>query len=419
MKRLLLLSAIVMLSFPMGQISAQENTVLDSIINANKYVFTVEDDRIIGEAAKQFLIQEARSSQFFVIGELHFNQETPVFTKAILNLLQNHGYNNYAIEIGPYSEKVISEFLSKKGGKSLLADFIKKYDPDNQSNPIAFMDALDEVEIVEQALKANYSIWGVDQEFIYAPNFLLDKIYELSSLQATNQLAFEESYRQAKQQWSHLILDSTKYRYQHILNDKTINSFFETSSVYSEESTQIIQYIRESTEIYDYYARRKGYENLHGRAQLMRTYFYDYYNRAKMKNDLPKVVVKLGSMHTTHGRSPGYVYDIGNALGEFALYHNSKAFNISVGGATYVRKNGEVIDRLQYTPEYETLYKHQAPDAFTIIDLRAIKKAAFNRVIRLNPEKDRDFLNLLMSHDTVLLTTLHAGYRQTRDYNEN
>ena len=111
---------------------------LDSFIIDNTYTFQLESGRLVG-SARSFLQQELKSSQFFVIGELHHRAEVPQFTSALLPLAAESGFRHLGLEIGPTSAAVLSSMVSDYGLDS-LSGFYQRYDPDGATNPIPFFD---------------------------------------------------------------------------------------------------------------------------------------------------------------------------------------------------------------------------------------------------------------------------------------
>ena len=401
------------LSLWVHSLKAQRYSSLDTLITLNSYHFEIIDGKIVG-SGKEFLEKELRESQFFMIGELHGNEQTPLFTASILPLAKKLGYNYLGLEIGPYSNKVLRSVLDQRGGKDSLAQFYRKYDTivSAATNPIPFFDVLDEVEMLETAYSLEFETWGLDQEFLSAPKFLFDTIYELIPEDERDE-QYRQLYNEAKKNLYSLLEDSTEdeVKFKLLLENQYINDFLYTSGGVNNEARQIAEAIKKSWLIYYY----SGFDANNERAILMRRYFNEYYQKALQKEKHPKMLLKMGSMHTVYGRTANTIYDIGNTLYEVALLNNSKAFNIALAGRYYIRSTGEKIDRLEFVPEYEKLFEFEKENIWTIVDLRAIKKALYNREVSM-PNLDRTFIDLLMRYDAVLMTTLKSATRETRNY---
>ncbi len=394
---------------------AQEHDSLDSLIIKHSYYFEIKENRITG-SGKFFLEKELQSSQFFMIGELHGNEQTPLFLSSFLPLAKGNGYEYLGLEIGPYSNEILRSILQHENGKDSLARFYKYYDPivSPATNPIPFFDVLDEVEMLEKAYELGFETWGLDQEFLAAPKFLFDEIYKIVPAEERDE-GYRNLYNQAKERLYTFLQDSVddEIKFKNLLEDEYINSFLDQSSKKNGKVQEISTAIKESWMIYYF----SGFDANNERAILMRRYFRNYYREAEKENEFPKMILKMGSMHTVYGRTANTIYDLGNTLYEIALLNNSKAFNIALAGRYYIRSTGEKVDRLEFVPEYELLFEHEKEDSWTIIDLRAIKKALYNREISI-PNLDRSFIDLLMRYDAVLMTTLKSATRETRNYLE-
>lgn len=413
MKYYLLIAVLLLFS---NYIQAQNSSTLDSILTANKYTFQIEDGMIVGDGF-DFIVNEATNSQFFMVGELHGNVETPTFTSAILAPLKKLGYNQLALEIGPYSNKKIQSILNE-GGISSLADFYENYSL-NDEVPIPFFWAMDEAEMLRNAYSEGYKTWGIDQEFVYAAPFLFDDIYKriLTFKLKSEEAVYTEVYKKALDKVKELLWSEDRNRYQMIFTDNDINAFLLMSNGYDSETDDVIKALQKSWRIYEDNALRRSFRNNNTRIELFKEYFNVEYKKVLRSEKKPKVLVKMGSMHTVYGYSAIGIYDIGNYLRELAIFNNSKSFNIALAGRYYIRDTGERIDRLEFVPEYEGLFKHEdeGDENWTILDLRPVKIALIDGTYKID---DRAFMNLLLRYDAVLLKTLHRVTRHTVDINE-
>jgi len=393
---------------------------LDSFIIDNTYTFQLESGRLVG-SARSFLQQELKSSQFFVIGELHHRAEVPRFTSALLPLAAESGFRHLGLEIGPTSAAVLSSMVSDYGVDS-LSGFYQRYDPDGASNPVPFFDYWEEAIMLEAALSKGFNLWGIDQEFLYAPGFLLDMFYEQGQA-AEDDSRFQEAYKHAKDRYVSLMQDSTDQRYVRLLSDEGIHTFFAASAKKVPELQTVIDQIRESWKIYDYNLRSMYYPANNDRALLMKKQLAHHYQQALRQEELPKMILKIGSMHAGYGRSPNELFDLGNNLHELAAFNGSKSFNLNVSGQYSYQRDGTVVDRTQYVPEYAPFFKHEREDAWTVIHLTPIKQAIYNGQLKWkkkatwNPE-DQAFWNLLMRFDALLLTSLTYARERTAERGE-
>ncbi|WP_438425428.1 hypothetical protein [Aquimarina macrocephali] len=413
-RKFLFFVIVLLVCFASRKSSAQNEYSIDSIIQLNTYTFKIVNNEIIGNG-KDFLQREAENSQFFMIGELHGNKETPEFTSAILNLLKPKGYNNFAVEIGPFSKKKLLSIIKQKNGIDSLSNFYKKYNPDDLTNPIPFFDGVDEVRMLETAITNAYNIWGIDQEFVYAAPFLFDDIFNKTKKLKNNSKGYEKIYKEARTSLLKHLTTKSKSKFNLLLKDKHILEFISESKGVDNDVTTLLTELEKSWKIYAYGngPTKQYFESNNSRAIMMKHYFFDYYKKALLKEPNPKMILKMGSMHTVYGKNPLAIYDIGNTLYELSILNNSKSFNLALAGRYYIRSSGEKIDRLKYVPEYKKLFKHQEENLWTLLDLRPLKKAIYNGKIKVD---DKKFKKLLYRYDSVLMKTLTAATEDIRDY---
>lgn len=123
-RKFLFFVILLLVCFASRKSFAQNEYSIDSIIQLNTYTFKIVNNEIIGNG-KDFLKREAENSQFFMIGELHGNKETPEFTSAILNLLKLRDTTTLLLRLVLLAKKNCYLLLSKKMVLILYPIFIK------------------------------------------------------------------------------------------------------------------------------------------------------------------------------------------------------------------------------------------------------------------------------------------------------
>ena len=150
----------------------QTNEIKSSDITSFTYPFNIENNKLIGLGADT-LKNVIRESQFFMLGEEHFSPQISELTNVLLPYFSSNGYKNFALEVGPFTAKIIQrEIKFKKSLYQFNSSFYAKY----KDVPIPFFDGTKDDEFIKTALKNNFKLWGLDQEYITAPLFLLDEI---------------------------------------------------------------------------------------------------------------------------------------------------------------------------------------------------------------------------------------------------
>lgn len=223
--------------------------------------------------------------------------------------------------------------------------------------------------MLEIAITNGYNIWGIDQEFVYAAPFLFDDIFNKTKKLKNNSKSYEKIYKEARASLLKHLTTKSKSKFNLLLKDKHILEFIAESKGVDNEVTTLLTELEKSWKIYAYGngPTKQYFESNNSRAIMMKHYFFDYYKKALLKEPNPKMILKMGSMHTVYGKNPLAIYDIGNTLYELSILNNSKSFNLALAGRYYIRSSGEKIDRLKYVPEYEKLFKHQEENLWTLL----------------------------------------------------
>lgn len=84
----------------------QTNELKSSDIISFAYSFKIENNQLIGAGADT-LKKAIRESQFFMLGEEHFSPQISELTNIILPYFSSNGYKNFALEVGPFTAKII------------------------------------------------------------------------------------------------------------------------------------------------------------------------------------------------------------------------------------------------------------------------------------------------------------------------
>lgn len=312
-----------------GVISAQSKVSLVDELSKTKKTLKIENDRLHGDGA-QFLYNEARAAQFFLIGEDHGIADMPVFAAALIYDLQHFGYNNFATETGPLTAKYLEKMASQPQSQKAFADFNKQY-----PFGIPFYnwqeEALMAERIVSGAFNKHKTLWGLDQEFIASSPFHLKRLVDLAPNKKAKALA-NEYYLKANGEFSRMIAErnpSLAFLASAKKEDfDRLDAAFKTAVF---EARTILTELRMSWEIYQKNFTRQNYESNLQRSRLMKRHFMNYYNEAlRIRRSPPKILFKFGANHMRRGRNGTNVYDIGNFVAELAALNGSDSFHLFV-----------------------------------------------------------------------------------------
>lgn len=322
---------------------------LVDLLKNNRRAIKLENGNLTGDGAR-FLLDEARSSQFFMIGEDHGIADLPLFTAAIFHSLKADGYQYFATETGPLTARYLEKMARE-------ADWEKEFANFNQLYPfgLPFYNWKEEAWMAESIVKGSRAkgpvLWGLDQEFVGSAAFHFKRLVELAP-NAQAKLVATEYYAKTEKEFDEIVKNKNP-GLAFMSSAKTedfdrLDTAFERSGP---EAKLILAQMRVSYEIYLKNSQRKGYDSNLQRSILMKKHFMEYYDRAlKLGRTQPKVLFKFGANHVKRGRNYTNVYDIGNFISEFADIKNSRSFHLLVlplGGAknNYFPFVGNVADK--------------------------------------------------------------------------
>lgn len=359
---------ILLILFTFFGVKAQNKLTLEDVKKHTTY-FTVSEDLQFSENILPTLNEEAKKSQFIGIAEVHQSEQLSLFTAAFLRVLKSNQYNNFALEIGNYSTSILEE-ASKNPSEttSNLKELNKKYGRGKFPYiPFIFVDKVADAKFIEEASKLDFNLWGIDREYEFSYLMHFDKMFELSNKSST----LSQAYKKAREKLKDIVFRnkvSGESKYCWLLNYHTINEYLKEVSK-EDNLKNYANELRNSWEIYCSFIQNKG--GSAARAKYMRHKFDSLYNVANKKEKLPKVLVKLGGVHLTHGNSQYGRYDVGRHLHEKAKENNTQFLAIR---HVWRYKNGK--DQVGKSGWKNTSFLMQLgrKDKWTLIDLRPLKK---------------------------------------------
>lgn len=97
-----------------------------------------------------------------LLGELHFSNEVPYFTNAIINTIK---FDNYFLEIDPYTINTISTKI-----KFLSPAELDKFRNESGS-ALSFLQGQAEFDLFKNILQQNIKLYGVEQISLFSDRF--------------------------------------------------------------------------------------------------------------------------------------------------------------------------------------------------------------------------------------------------------
>jgi hypothetical protein len=397
------------LLFPAAS-SAQNQAFFDDL-KQGRHALAVKEGKLGGPGG-DVLREATADAQFVALGEDHGIQQIPEFAAAFCELLAPQGFHTLALEIGPYVSKPLEEFVKAADGAKRLAEFDKNY-----PETIAFYTWREEFAFLQSCANAigpdKLRLWGLDQELMGAPVYLLERILETKpdpearrALEAMLQEDHADHAAAAKTgNPGELFLMKAK---QEDL-DKARELLEQQGS---SEAQAMFDALLISRAIYQKNLSGENYASNRQRALLMKKNFVDPYTAAFQRdNAAPKVLFKFGAWHIYRGINPLHSSEIGNLIGEAAEGHQFKSVHILILGVKGEQSRFAGIGRpFQPTPLdlandkgsdflfLKPLFENMVANLWTLYDLRGLR-ARFNRYGRVDPELER----IIFGFDFVVL----------------
>jgi hypothetical protein len=372
----------------------QNNVIKSSDITSFTYPFNIENNKLIGLGADT-LKNVIRESQFFMLGEEHFSPQISELTNVLLPYFSSNGYKNFALEVGPFTAKIIQrEIKFKKSLYQFNSSFYAKY----KDVPLPFFDGTKDDEFIKTALKNNFKLWGLDQEYITAPLFLLDEI----NRNAKDSISTKELYNNAKeyltQQLRSFNSEKENQYFEMFDNDNDFTKYIKQCN--NPKQKEIIEALSISMDIY----KQQNWNGNQVRMEYMKRNFSYNFKIAQKKDSFPKVLIKMGSMHLGWGKSWLGIYDLGNMINELANYNDTKSVSINCFSRYIEEENGTISDYMsdQEGKKLSLILELATKDSWTLVDNKKIIELTRNRKIKLNND-----LNFLLSrYDYILFAPL-------------
>jgi len=365
----------------------------------------IQDGKFSGTAAP--LLQEAISNaQYVLIGEDHLTREIPQFVSVVCDVMAPQGLTAMAVEAGPQAASFVSSLFGKPDRLAQTAALTHQYPAS-----IAFLDMRQENDLAahcaEVAHRSHFHFWGLDQEFVGSPGWLLDQILATrpgaSASAAINQLKREEQQAAAQAKETG---DPSKL-FLFTASDSELN---QAAAALQRDGNSVanalFRELMESREIYLKNAQGSPDSNTQ-RARLMKQTFRSDLDAAEPGPQRQRVLAKFGDWHLYKGFNPLQQRDLGNYIAELADGQGAASLHICILGARgthrlfagYERTNRLEKFVMDEDPDYRWLtpaIDNQLPNAWTLFDLRQLRFQSFK-------DLDPDMQRLIYGYDLLVI----------------
>lgn len=325
------------------------------------------------------LLEKARQSQFFLVGEEHGIAENPQLVAELFTTLVADGYEKLVIEVSPPIARILDEAARVGGIEGLRTLYA------TPGGEPAFFGMREEAQMLARVRgslpDADEVFWGVDYE-VASDRPILRKLRAMRRPASTD-APLEALVAASSAAWS---------RYEETRNPQFIFSFSGDPALVKAvkdawpdpdaSAARILDTLQQTLEINRHWVEGRNWESNASRAALLRANFLDYWEASGPVGKRPKVLAKLGANHLLRGLNVTGTFDLGTLLPELAAIEGSQSFSLLVlpgrGSSTAVLNPSSWSYEPRpakdgYAQGIEVLIDAAYPDAFTLIDLAALR----------------------------------------------
>jgi hypothetical protein len=293
---------------------------------------------------RDFLLSEAKSNDFFLLGELHGDNEIPDLVHVLWPQMWRDGYRHVAAEVSPWTAQQL-ETIPTGAGPRIQGLWTRQQAADVR----AF------------ATPGSIVLWGCDMEEIH-PEYLIRDLAALdpgdSSLKQMVSLTSNGYSRKMASDLLALMQSS------HAERDAAVNGISLRQNLLA---TLEIEKNRSSPE------SKMTAQN--ARELLLKTQFLEHFRQSSPSEPTSKVIFRFGRNHLHRGYDARGISTLGNFIVEFAVSRGQKAFNVGAFGAggkeTLMGETFDADERHD-EPAFALLAAHAKYPA-TIFDLRPLR----------------------------------------------
>ncbi len=383
---------------------------LTALLRAGRHRLVLRHGALNGDGAP-ILRQALHDAQFIAIGEQHGTQEVPQFVAAVCRAMAQDGLDALAVEAGPFAVAHIQPWTQQRDGAGMLRlteqdfpDFIAFF---------AWKQEFDLLTACETAVQPPPALWGLDQEFLGAPAFLLQSATKAGGDDAVNAAA-------------RALLDQCRG----FTRESVASGDWKKSCVFRLSDADLarlhaavvrgggphlitlVSALLKTRHIYTQHETGHAYEANRERALLLKANFLTDYNAlsAHLKRP-PRVLLKFGANHLYRGFDTTNLADLGNFVTEFADGLGTTSLHIAVLGLRGTSAEnagpGKPSKVATMQPAGMTggefgflgpLVAQADADGMTMFDMRPLR----SHLASIEPI-DRELERLILGYDLVIL----------------
>jgi hypothetical protein len=293
---------------------------------------------------RDFLLHEAASADFFLLGELHGDNQIPALLRTIWPEMWKQGYRHIAAELSPWAAQEL-ELPLTVGAPKVLGLWTKQEAADAHSVAAANETVL----------------WGCDMEE-EQPQFLIRALAHRNSGDLNLRRMAELTKESYERKLAPTLLELAKTS--HARSDQLVNGI------------SLRENLLATLEI-DANRLSPGTKMIaqNEREQLMKRQFLEHYRYPSTDAGPRKVLLRFGRNHLHRGYDARGISTLGNFVAEFAIAEAKTAFNLGAfgaGGKAALMGDSWDADERQDELAF-TLLAEKAKYPATVFDLRPLR----------------------------------------------
>jgi len=328
-----------------GQATPQDTAIITAL-DSHQYD--------LATTGRDFLLSEARSNDFFLLGELHGDNEIPDLLRTIWPQMWHDGYRHVAAEVSPWTANQLE--TAPPSGPPIQGLWTKQQAADIR----AF------------APPGATVLWGCDMEEIH-PEYLIRDLAAVNpddpSLQKMLEITRTGYNRKMAAELFALMQKSKTGRDQLVNGISLRQNLLSTLEIEKNRATPDSKMTAQNE-----------------RELLMKAQFLEHFRQSSQSEPPFKVFLRFGRNHLHRGYDARGISTLGNFISEFAISRGQKAFNVGAFGAggkeTLMGETFDADERHD-EPAFAFLADHSKYSA-TLFDLRPLRP-----VLHAIPQEER------------------------------
>jgi len=355
--------------------AAEDEAALKSLLADNSLALSLHDGELTGPGA-DWIFNQADDLQFLSLGEMHGVFEIAQMSAAIARAYKDNGFGATAVELSPTMARVVGQAMASE---ETYKDFLKKTAfqvEDDTVYPFQFYFFEEDyafLKIFAGGGQNSPPIWGLDQEFFFSLNFLLETLLDKAPSDEARDYINSLLEKTAAEPFYIGVAEPAEF--------ETLKGLF--GPEVDPETLGILDGLLFSNRFYRSVFLEdpdgEGFDLLEKKSQTMRQIFLSRYQALKAKTgEKAKVIIKYGSQHLGRGLNQAGIYDFGNFIPELAEIEHGATLSIRFicgpegFGST---REGKPYPCSLYFEQFKAFFGDALSDTGpTLIDFRTLRK---------------------------------------------